>query len=138
MNSETNNLRSLSAVITDIKDELKQFVQTRAEMFKNELQEKMKSLKVALPLAVVGVLLLVTAYFLITFAIVGAIAGALHDNPYRWAIGFGAVGLLWALLGGVAAYFAKREFEIKGLTPVKTIGVLKGDKLWMQREAKSA
>jgi len=137
MNSEANHVRSLAAVITDLKEELKQFLQTRAEMLKNELQEKSKRLKAALPLVVAGALLLATAYMLITLALVGAVAGALHANPYRWAIAFGGVGILWALLGGVAAYFAKRELELKGLIPEKTISVLKGDKLWIQKEAKS-
>jgi hypothetical protein len=47
------------------------------------------------------------------------------------------VGVVWALFGGVAAYFAKRELELKTLAPKRTIEVLKGDKVWLQREVKN-
>lgn len=137
MNSEVNNLRSLGSVITDIKDELKQFVETRVDMLKSELREKTEKVKLALPLAITGVLLLGTAYLMIMLTIAAAIAWALQNRPYRWVAGFGAVALLCAIVGGIAAYFAKREFELGGIMPVKTIGVLKGDKLWMQSEVRS-
>jgi hypothetical protein len=40
-------------------------------------------------------------------------------------------------LGAVALYIAKREFEVNRLMPQKTIEILKGDKLWLQREARN-
>ena len=61
----------------------------------------------------------------------------LPDNAYRLCLAFLAVGVLWTILGGVAAYFAKREFELKGLMPNKTIRVLKGDKTRIQTEVNS-
>ena len=45
--------------------------------------------------------------------------------------------MLWAILGMLAGYFAKREFAAKQLMPTKTIEVLKGDKIWIQSEMKS-
>jgi hypothetical protein len=50
--------------------------------------------------------------------------------------GFVGVALLWAIIGGIAAYFAKREFALKGIVPKRTFEVLRGDKIWLQREAK--
>lgn len=137
MHSNANNGRSLAAILTEMKEELKEFAQTRIEMFKTELREKIKSLKVAAPLAALGVLLLGTAYLLFTMAVVSLVVAFFRDNPYRWCFGFAAVATLWTLLGGIAGYFAKREFELKGLVPRKTIEVLKGDKLWIQAEAKN-
>jgi hypothetical protein len=86
------------------------------------------------PLAGAAVLLLLTAYLLITVALAAAIAAAFASSPYRWFFGFGIVGVVWALLGAVAGYFAKRELELKTLAPKRTIEVLKGDKVWLQKE----
>ena len=137
MHSDISNGRSLAAIITEMKEELKDLVKTRIEMFRAELQEKLKMLKIAAPLAGLGALLLGTAYLLFTMALVGLVVAFFRDNPYRWFFAFAAVAVLWTLLGGIAAYFAKREFELKGLMPRKTIEVLKEDKLWIQAEAKN-
>ena len=40
------------------------------------------------------------------------------------------------LLGGIAAYFAKRELEVRGLLPKRTVDILKDDKVWIQSEVK--
>jgi len=137
MHSEMNNGRPLGAIISDMKEELKDFVQTRLEMLKVELQEKVKSLKVAAPLAAIGIVLLSTAYLLFTLALVAVVTVFFQSNPYRWFFGFAAVGIIWTILGVVAAYFAKREFELKSLLPERTVKVLKGDKVWIQAEAKN-
>ena len=137
MHSDISNGRSLAAIVTEMKEELKDLVKTRIEMFRAELQEKLKTLKIAAPLAGLGALLLGTAYLLFTMALVGLVVAFFRDNPYRWFFAFAAVAVLWTLLGGIAAYFAKREFELKGLMPRKTIEVLKEDKLWIQAEAKN-
>ena len=137
MHSEMNNGRPLGAIISDMKEELKDFVQTRLEMLKVELQEKVKSLKVAAPLAAIGIVLLSTAYLLFTLALVAVVTVFFKSNPYRWFFGFAAVGIIWTILGVVAAYFAKREFELKSLLPERTVKVLKGDKVWIQAEAKN-
>jgi uncharacterized membrane protein YqjE len=104
MHSTANNGRSLGAILTEMKEELKEFARTRIELFKTELREKIQSLKVAAPLAALGVLLLGTAYLLFTMAAVGLVVAFFRDNPYRWFFGFAAVGALWTLLGGIAVY----------------------------------
>jgi uncharacterized membrane protein YqjE len=131
------NGRTLAEVVTDIKEELKDFAQTRIRLFKAEFQQKLTSLKGAVLLTAVAVLFLASAYLLFTVGLVALIAALLADNPYRWVFGFFGVGVLWAIIGGVAAYFAKREFSVKGIVPTRTIEVLKGDKIWIQHEAKS-
>jgi uncharacterized membrane protein YqjE len=137
MNHEINNGRTIAQVLSDAKEELKQFVDTRIAMLKTELKENLKTLKIAAPLAGVGVLLLATAYLLFTLALVGLVFAFLPDNAFRWCLALLAVAILWTILGGVAAYFAKREFEAKELMPNKTIRVLKGDRIWIQSEVKN-
>jgi uncharacterized membrane protein YqjE len=137
MNSAVNNDRSLAAIVSEMKEELREFVQTRVEMLKREMQEKLGRLKIAMPLAGAALLLLVTAYLLITVALAAAVAAAFASSPFRWFFGFGIVGVIWALLGAAAGYFAKRELELNTLAPKRTIEVLKGDKVWLQKEVKN-
>ncbi|MCU1302988.1 MAG: hypothetical protein JWQ87_3272 [Candidatus Sulfotelmatobacter sp.] len=135
--SSAANGRTLAEVMSDAKEELTQFVQTRFELLKTELEQKFKLLKVAGLLAAVAAVLIATAYLFLTVALAAFVAATFADSPYRWVFGFLAVGVLWGLLGGIAGYFAKREFALKGIAPSRTIAVLKGDKLWIQSEAKN-
>jgi uncharacterized membrane protein YqjE len=131
-----NNGKSVAALFAEMKQELQDFVQTRVTMFKVELQEKVRVLKAAAPLAVIGATLLLTAYLLFTLALVSLVFAFLPDNAYRWCIALAAIGVLWLILGGIAAYMAKRELEVKGLLPKRTVEVLKEDKMWIQSEVK--
>ena len=137
MNHDVQNGKNLTTLLSEMKEELQEFLQTRIALLKTELREKLDILKTAAPLGAGAVLLLTTAYFLFTFALVGLIVVALPDNRYRWFIAFLSIAVLWSLLGGLAAYLAKRELEVKGLTPKRTIEVLKGDKMWVQSEVKN-
>jgi uncharacterized membrane protein YqjE len=130
-----NHVRGLAAIVAEIKDEIKDFVQTRVEMFKSEMRETLNAWKTAVPLAAIAVLFLATAYLMITLAVVGLVAVAFWDNPYRWFLAFLIVGLLWSIGGGILGWLALREFQSKGLFPRKTIEVLKADKIWIQSEA---
>ena len=128
--------RSLATIAAEMKQELKEFADTRIAMLKTELREKIAHWKIAAPLAGIGVVLLGTAYLLITSGLV-ALAAVFINSPYRWFFAFIGVGVLWALLGGVAVYIAKREFELNHLMPEKTLQVLKGDSIWLQQEARN-
>ena len=130
-----NHVRSLAAIVAEIKDEIKDFVQTRVEMFRSEMRETLNAWKTAVPLAAIAVLFLATAYLMLTLAVVGLVAVAFWDNPYRWFLAFLAVGVLWTIGGGILGWLALREFQSKGLFPRKTIEVLKADKIWIQSEA---
>jgi uncharacterized membrane protein YqjE len=130
-----NHTRNLATIIAEIKDEIKDFVQTRVEMLKSEVRETLDAWKTAVPLAAIAVLLLATAYLLLTLAVVGLVAVAFWDNPYRWFLAFLIVGVLWSIGGAVLGWLALREFQSKGLFPRKTIEVLKADKIWIQSEA---
>jgi cell division protein FtsW (lipid II flippase) len=136
MAEQANPGRSLASLLLEMKEELKEFTETRAAMLKTELQEKLKIMKIAAPLALVGVVLLGTAYLLLTLALVGLALAFLQGNPFRWFFAFLVVGFVWAVLGAIATYFAMREFQSGSLMPKRTIAVLKGDKLWIQSEVK--
>jgi uncharacterized membrane protein YqjE len=131
----TPNGRSLGEVIAEIKDELKDFMQTRVQMLVNEMREKIQNSKKAAILVVAGLVLLATAYLLLNLALVGLIAVAFWGSPYAWFLSFLIVGVVWLIIGGMLALMAAKQF--KGLAPEKTINVLKEDKVWLQQEARS-
>ena len=138
MNGEVKNGRSLAAILTDMKNELQEFAQTRIALLKREIQEKTEALKSALPLAVVGSLLLSTAFLLLSIALAALVATAFPDNPYRWFFGCLAIAILWAIGGAGALYAVKRRLSKQSMVPQKTIEVLSGDKTWIQNEARKA
>jgi uncharacterized membrane protein YqjE len=130
-----NHTKNLAAIIAELKDEIKDFVQTRVEMFKSEVRETLDAWKTAIPLAATAVVLLATAYLLLTIAVVAVVAVAFWNNPYHWFFAFLAVGVVWLIGGGILGWMALREFQSKGLFPKKTIEILKADKIWIQSEA---
>jgi uncharacterized membrane protein YqjE len=130
------NGRTWAEVVADMKEEAKEFAQTRIQLFTTEFKQKLALLKIAVLLAAGSAVLLATAYLLLTVGLVALVAALFADNPYRWVFGFFGIAILWSLIGGAAAYFAKREFALKGIMPRRTFEVLKGDKVWLQREAK--
>ncbi len=138
MNSASANGRSLSEILADMKDELQEFAQTRVELLRSEIRERFESIKSALPLAVAGALLLATAFFLFSFALVGLLAAVFGNNPYRWFLAALIVGVVWSMGGGVGAFLAKQRLTKQALMPEKTIQVLSGDKVWLQKETKRA
>jgi uncharacterized membrane protein YqjE len=134
VNDDDNNGRSLAAVLADIKEELKEFVATRLTLLKSELGEKAQTVRVVVPLALVAALLLGTAFLLFTIALVALVFALLPDTAFRWCLAFLCIAILWSIAGAIIAYRAKREFQMQGVVPRKTIEVLKGDKLWIQSE----
>lgn len=138
MNYEVQSSKNLTSLLAEMKDELKDFAQTRVTMLRAELKEKARALKSVAPLGVVAIVFLATSYLLITLALVGLIVAGLLGNPYRWAIAFGCVGFLWGIVGASAAYFVRRNLmQAKGLLPRRTVEVLKADKLWIQSEMRN-
>ena len=132
-NGRFENERSLQGTLQDIKNEIKEFVQTRFEIFKKEMQDKISAYKSAVPLAAAGLLLLATAWLLITGAIVAAIALALG-----WPLAFLITGFGYFLLGAILGWLAYKEVTSQSMRPERTLQVLKQDQVWMEQEAKSA
>jgi uncharacterized membrane protein YqjE len=132
-NGRFENERSLQGMLQEIKNEIKDFVQTRFEIFKQEMQDKLSTYKSAMPMALVGILFVATAWFLITGAIVAAIALALG-----WPLAFLIVGFAYLIAGLLAGWLAYKEVTSESMKPERTLQVLKQDQVWIEQEAKSA
>lgn len=133
-----DNGRSLSAVVNDLKAEGKAFVNTRLEMLKAEMNEKIGAIKAAIPMAVVGLVFALTAWFVLTAALVCIIAVAFGPGMMSWFYATLIVGVAYLLIGGAAAFFAISEMKRAKLTPERTLRVLKQDQVWLQHESSSA
>ena len=131
------NERRLAEILAEMRAELIEFVQTRISILRTELSEIWKTAKVAIPLVGLATLLLGTAFLLLTGALVGLVEAAFPQSIYRWFFACIIVAFFWGVLGAAAAYFAKREFEIKSMAPRRTLEVLKADKLWIEAEVRN-
>lgn len=135
-NYKVSHDRTLRFVTREVLDELKEFVGTRVQMAKAEFQETMRSLRVAIPLGIIVLALMGTGFLMLTFAAVAIVTVAFAGSPYAWFFGFLIVGVLWMMLGGIAAFFAYNQIKGQGRFPKRTLQVLKADKVWLQSEAR--
>jgi hypothetical protein len=134
-----NNVHSKTVpeALTEIKDELKDFVATRAAMLRSELNDKLRNIRTAAPVMVLGLVVLWTAWLLFTAFLVCIIAQAFAPNPWAFSISFVLVSALYLIVGGAAAYLGWKQLRESGLKPQRTIHVLEQDRIWLQTEAKS-
>ncbi len=132
MTSE-NNGKSMAQVANELKHDLMEFLQTRLEMLRSELNQKVAMIKVVVPMFAIAFLFLWFAFMLLSVALVAAIAFLL--NSWGWA--FLAVGLFYALIAGLCGGLAYREIRTTGLMPRRTLKVLQQDQVWLQGEARS-
>lgn len=131
------NERSLSSIIAEIKEELKEFVDTRVQMVKAELAETKSAARVAIPLVLLASALFITAFLLFTMAAVVLVAFAFAGNALAWFYAAIIVGFVWLCLGGACVFFAYNAFRSHSIFPIHTMRVLKADKVMLQAEARS-
>ena len=137
MPANLENGRTLAGVVADLKEEFKEFVSTRVAMARSEMTEKVSTWKRALPMMVVGALLLGTAWLLLTAAIVSAIYVAFEGNPWAAFLAFIIVCVAYAVFGGISVLFGMREVREAGMAPKRTLKVLKDDQIWISNEARA-
>ena len=129
--------RSLGSIIGEIKEELKEFVNTRVQMVKAELQETLSAARTALPLTLIALALFATGLLLLTMAAVVLVAFAFAGSALAWFYAAIIVAFVWMCLGAAAAWFAYNAFRSHSRFPRRTVQVLKADKAWLQTEARS-
>lgn len=132
-----NNSRNLGAILSDVVEELKEFLNTRIELIRAELQETLSAVKIGLPLGILALVLATTGFFLLTGAVVVIVAWAFSGSPFAWFYAFIIVGIVWIAFAGTAAFFAYNEFRAKAQFPKHTVEVLKADKVWIETEART-
>jgi uncharacterized membrane protein YqjE len=136
-NERVNNggAKSLAVALHEIKDDLKEFLQTRYDLLRSELSEKLNVWKTSLPMVVGALMLAWSGFLALTFTFI-ALLRPLFDNEYGWAIAAGIVAVVYFLVAGVIAWLAYRELTYTGVAPTRTMQVLKQDQVWLQNEAR--
>lgn len=128
--------KSIPEIVNDLKTELKDFVATRVAMLRSELNANVAKMKSALPLIAVGLVLVITAWFVLTAGLIAAVAMA-FATPWNYVIALFIVGFIYVVCGGLMALMGLRQLKQANLKPERTIRVLKQDQIWLQTEAKT-
>lgn len=136
-NGNAQNGRSVAEVLHETKDELKEFLATRIQMLRSEMEEKIGTWKSAVPFIAIGILLLVAALLLFTAGLVGLVALAFPGQPWAVAVACLIVMAIYMLLGALLVLYGWRKAKEPGLVPERTLNVLKQDQVWLQTEAKT-
>jgi Putative Actinobacterial Holin-X, holin superfamily III len=133
-----HNDKSIGTVISETKDELKEFIQTRIAILKAEISEKISTWKYAVPMLAGALVLLLAGWIVLTFALVALLAAMFQPSAYAWCFAGLIVGGIYFLAGVAVGWFAYSELTSVGLVPNRTIDVLKQDQVWIQNEARTA
>jgi VIT1/CCC1 family predicted Fe2+/Mn2+ transporter len=129
--------KTVPEAIADLREDLKDFVTTRVTMFRFEMGEKLRMIRMAAPVMLIGFVLLVISALLFTGFLVCIIAQVFMPSAWAYSFSFILVGVFYAIVGGAAAYLGWRQLRATGLKPEHTIHVLEEDRIWLQTEAKS-
>ena len=137
MHVVTENNKSIGQVVSELKNDARDFVTTRLQILIQEMNDKVKVWKVAIPMLVVAALLGGIALLVLTFAIVAFLAGVFQPSPYAWCYGALIVTAFYVIAAFGLFYLGKRELTQTGVAPTRTLRVLKQDQIWIQNEARS-
>ena len=129
--------KSIASIIAETKQELKDFVQTRAQIFQAEAKEKVKAWKMSGILIGVGVLLLLTSWFTFVFAVVALFHSWLGNGDYSWCFGALIVGGVLLVSGVGLAAAGYSDIRKAGVKPTRTLRILKQDQEWIQNQGRT-
>ena len=134
MNAEGN----LGDALSGIKQELKEFVQTRAKILRAETEEKLRSWKKPVIMLALAAVFLLSAWFACAFALVALLHAFIVAGNYAWFWGSliaSGIFLAAALAVGRTGY---RGIKASSLAPQRTLRVLKQDQNWIRDRVRSA
>ena len=130
--------KSLATLLAETREELKEFVTTRLGILKAEIDEKISTLKSVVPLLLIAAALLLAGWMALTFALIALLHGVFLPSPFAWLWGALIVGGAYLALAIAIGWFAYGEITSAGITPTRTLKVLKQDQVWLQNEARTA
>ena len=130
--------KSLAATLAEIKEELKTFLQTRAEIFKTETAEKMRIWKRSVALLALAAVFLLTFWSAFVFSLVALLHSLLISGDYEWFWGGLIVSGVFLLLAGLAGQTGYKKLKSCRPMPLRTLRVLGQDRDWIKDEARPA
>ncbi len=130
--------KSFGTVLSETKEELKEFIQTRMAMLKAEVSEKVRTWKYTIPVLLGALALLLAGWIVLTFAFVALLHAWLMPTGFGWFWAALIVAGVYFIGGAILGWFAYSEMKTAGVAPTRTINVLKQDQVWIQSEARTA
>ena len=137
MHVVTENKSPIGQVASELKNDARDFFSTRLQMLSQEMGEKIKIWKAAVPMLAIALALGGMAFVVFTFALVSFLAALLAPSEYAWCYGALIVAAFYFVASFGAYHFGRRELSQTGLAPTRTLKVLKEDQIWIQNEARS-
>ena len=132
-----NNEKSLGTVLTETKEELKEFIATRLQLLRSEIKEKLETWKYAVPVLLLAAGLLLIGWMVLTFAFIALIHAWFLPSDYAWVWAGLIVAGIYLIAGMAVGWFAYSELSAAGVAPKRTLEVLKQDQVWMETEART-
>lgn len=130
--------KPMAATLNDIKEELKTFVQTRAEIFKTETAEKMRVWKRCAVLLALAAVFLLTFWSTFVFSLVALLHSLLVSGNYEWFWGGLIVSGVFLLLAGLAGQAGYKKLKSCRPAPSRTLHVLGQDRAWIKDQMRPA
>jgi mannose/fructose/N-acetylgalactosamine-specific phosphotransferase system component IID len=131
------NGRTIRETVNEAKQEFKQFAETRLAMLQAELREKIEAIKASAPLLAVGALIAITAFFVLTAALICVVYVAFAGSAYAPFLACLIVGVVYAIIGITLLLLGYKGISKQSLVPHRTIKVLKEDSEWLKQEART-
>lgn len=129
--------KSLATLLAETKEELKEFVVTRVGILKAEIDEKISTWKAIIPVLLCAFALLWAGWLAVTFALIAWLHALFLPSPYSWLWASLIISAVYLVMAVVLGWFAYSELNTAGLTPTRTLKVLKQDQVWLQNEART-
>ena len=137
MPGASENNKSIGQVAAELKNDLRDFFVTRGQMLTQEMGDKLKVWKMALPMLAVAAVLGGVAFLVFTFALVSFLAAVFAPSPYAWCYGALIVAAFYFVATFGTYSLGKRQLSRTGVVPTRTLRVLKQDQIWIENEARS-
>ena len=130
--------KPLGTLLAETKAELKEFLETRFQILRAELQEKITAWKYSIPFLAIAAVMLLTAWVTLTFSLLVLIHTSFVPSEYAWLWAGLIVTGVYALLGLVIGGMGYGHLTSVGIKPKRTLQVLKEDQVWIQNEARTS
>jgi Putative Actinobacterial Holin-X, holin superfamily III len=130
--------RSLASEVADIKEDLKTFFQTRAQLLHAETREKLRAWKRSLILLALAAVFLVTCWITFVFSLVALLHTWIASGSYGWFWGALIISVVLLASGAVCGKAGYRGIKASGVAPKRTLRVLRQDQQWIQKQARPA
>ena len=130
--------KSIASVLAETKEELKTFVQTRAQLLQAEAREKLHAWKRSAILLALALVFLATCWFTLVFAVVALVHSWIVSGSYAWFWGGLIVGGVFLVAGLAAGKAGYSGLKAAGMSPTRTLKILKQDQEWIQKQARPA